>query len=169
MNLSRNGVRLSAIAAFAAVFSTGAASQDVGPWLVDRHSKDATVYAATMNESGGMLGKVCGADGCQWILTLSANCERGEEYAALVTSGNGAGHINLICTPNDAKTARYTIKEYSVIESAVRGGPQIGFAMPMRSGQFRVARFDTSQAEQAMKNLAARLQVLMRSPRESNL
>lgn len=152
------------------LIASAAHAQQYGSWSVDRLKDDTnTYYAASINEAGGLLGKVCNKSGCQWIVTASVNCESGAMYTGLLSSAIGAFPLNMQCSPNDKTTGRYVIKEFEVMESSVQKGEQVGIAMALKSGDFRVARYAIGGWAQASTQLAGRVSVMLRLPGEKTL
>lgn len=144
-------------------------AQVYGSWTVENMTDERAIYAATINESGGLLGKTCSADGCQWILTNTVNCQADAKYPALLNGDSGAWHVTLVCSPNTKVASRYTILEYESVDSAVASGESVGVAMPMQSGQFRVSRYAIKGWGAASQRLRERALQMLKKPGESSL
>ena len=152
-----------------ALAAGAAQAQEYGDWMVDDLASERSVYAATVNDSGGLLGKTCSQEGCRWIVTLKANCENGAKYPALLNAADGAWHVTLFCSPNEKNPGRYYVLEPDYVDKAVQSGDAVGIAMPMQSGQFRVARFSTRGWTAAVRQLWNRTEKLLKRPGESTL
>lgn len=157
------------LAIAAAIVTCAHAQTTHGDWSIDRLSEEDSIYAATINDSGGLLGKVCSREGCSWIVTASAACNHGKTYPALLSAAVGAGHVTLICSPNKKTAGRFVIQDFDTMEKAVSGGTTVGFALALDSGEFKVARFQTGGWDRASTQLAARAQAIFRKTGEKTL
>ena len=138
-------------------------AQAYGDWTVDKLDKENVVVAMSLNENGNVLGKACAANGCSWVVVLNTTtCEPGSSYPALMSASTGAGHLSLICTPNDRNKTRYIVKEYESMEIAMRAGEMVGIAMPLETGQFRVTRFPIKGWDAAKQRLATRTSEMLK-------
>lgn len=132
--------------------SPAAAQQKMfGSWTVGVLDDAAGLYAGTINESGGLLGKYCFRNGekCLWLMANDVNCEDGSRYSALVNADTGAGTVTIRCVKIEGKP-RYLFEEFDVIDSAVRGASWFGVAFPLKSGRFQVSRFAMNGAADAI-------------------
>lgn len=120
-------------------------------------------FAASINDSGGILGKYCyrAADSCMWLLAVDVSCDDGAEYPILVNSEVGAAYLRLLCKPIEGKN-RYIFMDYDTMDKAVLGGKQVGIAFPMQSGRFQVSRFNVNQAAEALATLGNRVRATAR-------
>lgn len=121
-------------------------------------------YALTINASESALGQFCSSRGdCWYAVSFSkATCNDGAQYAGLINSVTGAGHyganhITLVCSKNTM-----VIKEFNLIDQAVRNASSIGIAGPLESGEFSVSRFSLSGSTRAIDGMRATIQ---RAPR----
>lgn len=140
-----------------ALFTSVARGQttSIGDWEVGRTTGDTGFYAATMNDSGGVLGKYCLAEagGCFWIINNKNNqCEAESSYPVMVNASNGAFATSLICRPLDG-AARMVFADFALLENGIKGSEQIGLAFPMKNGQFSVSRFNIRRVETAISAL----------------
>lgn len=149
--------------------ATAAHAQKFGDWTVEKMEGDASFYAATMNSTGGLLGKVCTFDGCKWVVTLQATCDRDAHYPALLASKAGAAHVSLVCEPNEKTPGRYVFSDYDIAEKAFAAGDSTGLAFPMDDGGFRVSRFSLRGMTAAVTQLAVRVRDLVRQGGERRL
>lgn len=135
-------------------------------WVVGVSNDRSGLYAATSNDSGSAFAQACDTRGtCEYRLSISVRCEPGARYPVLVNANAGdAGAMmgTMICQgPNPAQTSStiYTIGPFDDLDRLVRGATRIGFAMPMQSDQFHVARFSlrgSVPALSSMRGAAAR-------------
>lgn len=145
------------------------ASQTYADWAVQKIDNDEAYVAATVNSTGGALGRLCSADGCIWAMTLGASCEDGSTYPALMSTPNGAFHVTLRCSPNDKVVGRYVFEDYAQANTAISGAGTVGVAFAMANGDFRVSRFSLRGLEAATSQLKIRLQTLQRPTGERRL
>ena len=62
-------------------FVASASETRFGAWTVGPMNNG--IYAATINDSGGLLGQYCYRDtaSCVWLLTNDVDCEDGSRYS----------------------------------------------------------------------------------------
>jgi hypothetical protein len=117
------------------------ADESYGSWGVGFTDDRSSLYAATVNDSGDLLGQYCEpSDGsCMWLLGLSTKCDTGHEYPILANSDTGASQLDIVCGGQlHNGTYKYAFKNFDDIDSLVKHAERIGFAMPMQGDQFRV-------------------------------
>lgn len=147
------------------LLSPFAQAEQAGAWTTGVTNDGEAVYAATVNDSGNVLGQYCfpGADSCIWFLGMRTACEEGSTYPVLANSDSGAAHISVYCSDQvDAGLYRYVFSEFDQIDELVRKGMRVGFAVPLQSDNFRVVRFDLTGSVRALDLLetaAAKLRV----------
>lgn len=149
-------------------FAPHANAQQFGAWSVGPMSDNEGVYAATLNDSNGVLGQYCYKDdgNCLWILANTINCDEKSQYPILVNSDAGATNMQLLCVKVSGKP-RYAFMNFSDIDGLIKQSSYIGFAFPMASGQFQVSRFKLNGANKAisyMRDIAEKIV----SPSSSN-
>ncbi len=120
-------------------------------WAVGLTSDRAGVFAATVNDSGGVFGQYCypKADTCVWLLSNDTRCEDGSKYPVLVNTDTGSASTEIYCRKVDGKS-RYVFASYKDIEASIAGARWIGMAFPMQDGRFQVSRFSLSGAAAAV-------------------
>ncbi|QJW84375.1 hypothetical protein HK414_13060 [Ramlibacter terrae] len=147
----------------------GASAQNYADWTVQKIDGENAFLAATMNSTGGIFGRLCSPEGCLWVMTLQATCTDGNEYPALLSTPNGAVHVDLRCAPNDRVKGRYVFTNYELANKAISGTGTIGIAFPMESGDFRVSRFSLRGMEAATQRMVIQVQTLLRGTGERRL
>ena len=154
--------RLVALAVLFLASIAAEAQQTVGDWMVS--SADDGPFIATVNDSGGLLGKYCymSQNGCVWLIVTSVRCDDNSEYPVLINAEAGATYTSVRCSPISGKN-RYVFLNPDLVDQAVKTGAQIGFAFPMQGGSFQVARFGIQRATNA---LAALQQATQNRPRK---
>ncbi|GFO68196.1 hypothetical protein GMLC_17750 [Geomonas limicola] len=129
-----------------------ASAQDVGNWSIDTKSTEY-LYAATVNDSGGLLGEFCFLkdNSCAWLLGMATACNQGASYPVLANSDAGAIQLQVYCDGQlENGLFRYVFTEFAAIDDLVKKSSKIGFAVPLQSDQFRVVRFLTKGAVPAL-------------------
>lgn len=131
--------------------SLQAKAQQFGNWFVGPITNNAGLYAATINDSKGVLGQYCYKDegSCLWVLATSINCEENSQYPILVNADAGSSNMQLLCVKVDGKP-RYAFMDFSAIDGFIKKSSHIGFAFPMESGYFQVSRFNLNGAAKAI-------------------
>lgn len=115
-----------------------------------------TLAAYTMNDSGGLFGKICYVDAqqCVWVLTSSAPCETDGEYAVLSNSKAGANMHSLTCLPHrELGQQLMRFDRFEEVSAIAQQVGQVGFAFPIMDGQFRVLRFSLTGSTLATDQL----------------
>jgi len=115
-----------------------------------------TLAAYTMNDSGGLFGKICYVDSqqCVWVLTSSAPCETDGAYAVLSNSKAGANMHSLTCLPHRQLGQQLMrFDRFEEVSSIVQRSGKVGFALPIVDGQFRVLRFSLAGSTSATDQL----------------
>lgn len=137
--------------AFALILSLLALAVNASPiWTTDNTIKDMQIAKVT-NATGQTAGVICfiEAAGCEAYVALDATCDNGEYYPLMINSPVGAYPIRGKCT-NVGNTQVLAIQEFDNAIEAFQSGDEIGFALPMASGAFKVVRFPTAGATLAI-------------------
>src|SRR5262245_19419358 len=146
-----------------------AQEQNFGSWFVGTVRSSGLHYAATINDSGNLLGQYCSPteDSCWWLLGMKTSCTEGERYPVLANSDAGASHMEVICNAKlDNGMHRYVFTDFDKVDDVLSRGTRAGFAIPLENDQFRVVRFsitDSTRAVARMKSNPEKAQ--QRSPR----
>jgi hypothetical protein len=153
--------------ALALLLTSRVHAQTFGSWAVG--VSGSSLYAATVNDSGNLLGQYCfPADGsCFWLLGMKTSCNEGDRYPVLANSDAGASHMEVLCSAKlDNGMYRYVFTDFDKVDAILSKGSRVGFAIPLDGDQFRVVRFnitDSNSAVARMKTTAEKAQQL--SPR----
>jgi hypothetical protein len=137
------------------LFITNAFSADlIGNWVVDK-SIEGIQLANTSNDSSSTTGVICflSSKNCSSYIYLGNSCEVGENYPMMVNSAVGALHISTTCVKINQELNVYEISDFTTMNLAYESGGEIGFAVPMASGQFRVVRFSTIGAVSTIRQV----------------
>jgi hypothetical protein len=116
-------------------------------------SGEEFVYAGTKNGEGRLLGQFCyySMGSCLYLVSLGINCEQGEKYSSIVNSDSGASGVQLICSEKADNENLMIIDAFDLIDNMVKEADNIGFAVPMKDGRFKVVRFSLSGSNHAIE------------------
>ena len=140
--------------ASAAAYSVSAQAENFGAWFTGETNDGNFVFAATVNDSGNLLGQYCSpkTGNCLWMLGISTACKLDDKYPILANSDIGAEHLSIHCDKQyEDGLFRYVFSKFDSIDGIIKGGLRVGFALPLQSDNFRVIRFDLSGANRAIK------------------
>lgn len=115
-----------------------------GSWTTGVIENSAGVYAATMNDSGAILGEYCyyATKTCQWIIAVDSTCVKEQEYPVLANTDKGAASFTLHCNGLQANGLySFSFRDWKDLETMIRAGARLGIATPMQTDQFKVYRF----------------------------
>lgn len=123
-----------------------------GDWSTD-HSVQGFQIASTSNSSGSTTGIICNLENeaCDAFIAMGIGCENEAKYPLMLNSPIGATYASSKCL-HIGKMQILVVAEFGSMVNAFEGGGEIGFAVPMQSGQFRVSRFSTTGATPAIKD-----------------
>jgi hypothetical protein len=146
-------------AVWAVMFSSpvGSHAQSFGDWYAET-SDPATMYAASVNDSGNVLGQYCFPDdgACVWLIGIKTGCEPGGKYPVLANSDTGAAHLDALCGGKLSDGLyRYAFSDFSAIDNFIKQATRVGFALPLQEDQFRVIRFNLDGASRAVSVMRA--------------
>ncbi|WP_292979358.1 hypothetical protein [Nitrosomonas sp.] len=149
-----NKIFMSFIVAFY-FYGPYANAQTNGSWIAETESKHF-LYAATVNDSGALLGQYCfpGEGSCIWLVGMEIPCNKDDKYHGLANSDIGAQPLELLCdTQLDNGLYRYVFTDFKAVDTIVRRDRRLGIAIPLADGQFRVVRFDLEGATRALDTM----------------
>lgn len=123
-----------------------------GYWF-SQFSSDAS-EAATVNDDGTTFGLLCRAEACQFYLKGSTTCQEGGSYPFLLNSDVGSTSVATQCQSFNNGKSTYSdvvwFEETIKVASYLSKGELFGFAIPLNSGEFKVARFRLKGATEAI-------------------
>lgn len=127
-------------------------AQRFGEWGVMNTDHENALIAGTMNASEQILAQGCflGEGSCYWMLGLDISCVKGEKGAVLVNASNGSQTLQVYCLDGVSTgngRYRYAFSKFDAMDELVRESRGIiGFAFPLKNGEFQVVRFDLDGA-----------------------
>lgn len=134
----------------AIVFSVPALSQQKGTWkiTIDKTSQ----LAETTNDSNSSAGVLCFTSdkSCAAYISADIGCDENSKYPLMINAKTGANSLTATCM-TFAKTQFLIIGDLNMAVAAFESGSDVGFAIPMQSGQFRVVRFNSVGATAAIR------------------
>lgn len=123
-----------------------------GFWF-SQFSSDAS-EAATVNDDGTAFGLICRAEACQFYLKGTTSCKEGGIYPFLLNSDVGSTSVATQCQSFNNGKSTYSdvvwFEETIKVASYLSKGELFGFAIPLNSGEFKVARFRLKGATEAI-------------------
>ena len=135
--------RLALVVAVCLTQVSSACAQQYESWIVGAMDGGEGLYAATVNDSSGVLGQYCYTESsqCLWLIATDVKCEQESKYPVLVNADGGSAQMELVCLKLENKP-RYAFTDFKKIDDVIRtSSSYIGFAFPMESGHFKVSRF----------------------------
>lgn len=110
-------------------------------------------FAATNNEQKRIFGQFCyyKTGLCAYIVDLGITCKKSDVFPSLVNTDAGARKFDLICGRRLHDSNALIIKPFRSIDSLVTHNKNIGFAVALRNGQFKVVHFSLLGSKQAIK------------------
>ncbi len=139
-----------------------------GNWIVDLSTTQGFVYAANINDSGGLFGQYCylKEGTCLWLLAMKTACKEGEKYVVLVNSDMGVLTLDLHCDGQLANgNYRYVFGDFDDVDALVKSANRMGFAIALKGGEFIVVRFVLSGGNQAISAMRKEADKWMSVPR----
>ncbi len=131
-----------------------AISQDyaVGNWFVTKSRSDLQI--AKVYNSNNSTGIICivSDNSCFAYATLGFSCEDGKKYPLLINAATSAFNSTATCSHLSPELEILVIDEFELMITAFESGGDIGFASPLKNGQFKVMRFSTVGATAAIKD-----------------
>lgn len=119
-------------------------------------SADEYAEAFTVNESQSTFGVLCGTSTCRVYMLTETKCDAGSEYPWLA-SGDLTMHVTAKCGEwgsGELKRPVYWIDEATAILKLLGDGKVVGFAMALKSGEFKVVRFSLNGYKDALERLS---------------
>jgi hypothetical protein len=122
---------------------TFAQAQQFGDWRVELDDSGDFMYAATINDSGEILGEYCyfSSEQCNWILGMATECDEGDTYVLLGNSSKAAKPLDVTCLTDLGEGVHVYAFEWKELESVIKGAKWVGMAFPMQGDAFTVVRF----------------------------
>lgn len=135
----------------ALILPTVSFAQKIGSWQVVLETPGMQI-AKTTNDSNSVAGVICFASdkSCNAYINADVGCEENAKYPLMINAKTGANSVVATCITLD-KTQFLVINELNVAVAAFESGGEVGFAVPMQNGKFRVVRFDCVGATAAIR------------------
>lgn len=145
-----NRVLLILVLAFAPMSANAYKS---GDWQVDIAGETSEAY--TVSDTGATFGILCAkkSASCVFYITSPTTCEQEATMPLIGNSDEGAISVTGTCTILDdagRKVHVQVLSPFDTVELAVKMSRTIGFAMPLKDGQFRVYRFSLAGSATAI-------------------
>lgn len=118
-----------------------------GDWSVNVLGATSSI-ASVKNNADSAFGVICLEDFCTTFFNPALKCDEGTKYPALVNAPSAAFPVTMECV-KAAGLDLYTFPLDEGIKDALSIGGVIGIAYPMKSGEFKVARFSLTGSARA--------------------
>lgn len=129
----------------------------VGDWSVDKSLDGVQIAKVTTGSGKSTVGILCfiSSQNCIAYLYSGNSCDVGAKIPMMINSSVGAFHITTECKAMPGSTTEFVnvIDDFGNAKQAFESGGEVGFVLPLRSGEFRAIRFSTSGATAAIKNV----------------
>jgi hypothetical protein len=137
--------------------------ENSGDWWISISENDGYTEAFTANESGSTFGLVCltNIDRCFFYISPQTTCNDGSASIVLINSDAGALSSKVTCTKL-GDNFYSMIEDFDNVQSAIIKSNNIGIALPMESGLFKVVRFSLIGANAAIKKAADRAAAMVK-------
>ena len=128
----------------------------VGNWSVIKSNQEIQIAKVENGENATGIICVISSNSCLAYATLGFDCEDGHKYPLLINAATGAFNSLATCKHIIPELKIIVIEEFELMVSAFESGGEVGFATPLKSGQFKVVRFSTIGATAAIKDARTR-------------
>jgi len=152
-----------------------AEDKQFGEWFTGQQLTGQGGFAATINDSGHILGQYCYPElsSCVYLLGIRTRCEKDSKYPVLVNSDKGSKTLELLCNgPLESGRYQYVFTSFDEIHKIVMEAYRVGFAFPLQSDDFIVVRFSllgSNEAVAAMRADSANRMPVRRGTRDQRL
>lgn len=156
---------------FVVALASASHAKSAGTWTTGITDSGELFYAATVNDSGNLLGEYCSPNtgDCIWLLGMRTACKEGDQYPVLANSDAGASHILVYCSAKlDNGLYRYVFTEFDAINNIITNGSRLGFAVPLKEDQFRVIRFHLKGSNRALTQMQEAVRVVQEKSSSKN-
>jgi hypothetical protein len=128
-----------------------------GDWWVDLDNETLVTEAFTSNQSGSSFGYLCliSTNSCAFYFSFQTKCNEGSSAPILLNTDIGSFTAQTKCTLLGS-TNYNIIQDASSLSDAVFKSKNIGIAIPLEGGQFKVVRFSLNGANSAIRTAAER-------------
>lgn len=129
-----------------------------GDWQADLGASSTITEAFTTNQSGSIFGFICSAsvNRCMYYISTHTTCDLGSTSTILISTDAGALTSTITCT-KFGDNYYNAIQNTNDLNSGIAMSMNLGIAMPMKSGEFKVVRFSLVGAKAATGAAAARV------------
>jgi hypothetical protein len=127
-----------------------------GSWNTGRIGGNEGLFAATVNDSGHILGQYCyfQSDSCIYLLAFQTACKPESKYPVLVNSDVGSSQVFVYCSGQlSSGKYRYVFTDFEEIDKVIKGANKVGFAVPLEGDKFLVVRFTLNGSNEAIASM----------------
>lgn len=131
-------------------------SYQVGDWLVNKKISGVQIANVSTESGQATAGILCfvSTNSCIAYLHTGNKCEIGATIPMMINSPVGAFHITTECKDMPGTPSGFinVVNEFGNAKEAFESGGEVGFVIPLKSGEFRALRFSTKGAVAAIRN-----------------
>ena len=134
-----------------ALLACSVQARPYGDWTSDFRTPGMQ-FATTTGDGGAITGVACTTNSqiCTAFVSTGVACEVGARVPLILNSAIGAFPVTAECVRTGSQEV-LVANEFDQMLRAYESGGEIGFAMPLESGRFRIFRFSTIGAVAAVK------------------
>jgi hypothetical protein len=126
----------------------------VKDWVFTNYG-DGTAAAHTTNDSGSSVGIYCSTkESCIAFLATDSGCQDGNKYTVMMNANSGANALVATCknlaTVESKQHFVLVFEDFDSVLTSVLRDHTVGFAIPLASGQFKVARFSLEGSNETL-------------------
>lgn len=123
---------------------------------------------ATTHENGmATFGMLCVDKACRYYFANNIDCDVGKIYPLMLTTNQGALSVNAVCESMESANGPvllYWFPETDTLNDAFGKTTSLGFAFPLKNGQFKTSTFSMNGYNDAIDRMINGLR-----ERQSNL
>jgi hypothetical protein len=140
-------------------------------WIWDLSEHDYA-YAATGNREGSVLGQFCyySNGSCVYMVDLGIACQPDNEYPSILNSDAGVAEVRLVCSELSQGKYVFFVTPFDYVDNIVKQADNVGFAVAMEEGVFKVVRFSLSGSNHAIQMMRIGAEMLngVKAEKETN-
>ena len=95
------------------------------------------------------------------MVSLGLRCDEEDEYPSIINSDAGVALVTLVCGGEFESEYYFFINPFSRIDNIVKEAINMGFAVAVAGGEFKVTRFSLAGSSYAIEVMRAGAQALM--------
>jgi len=156
--MARKFFMLAVTLAAALPMITRAQTTRYGDWQAELSASSTMAETFTVNQSGSIFGFICSAsvNRCTYYISAHTTCDPGSTSTILINTDAGALTSTITCT-KFGDNYYNAVQNTDILDKGITTSSNLGIAIPMKSGEFKVVRFSLVGANAATAAAAARV------------